>query len=215
LTVIPESCLIKGILRRQASAIIACHAILILFHQEVAMPTQAEYREAARKKLRQTRFFCGRLHDTHQRMGLGVSPEEFEYFLSAFLTSGRSVILIFEHIDNWQFFNAWESGLKTGGRQDDADLIASLRGERNKDVHRHGADLDIHMEMIPVTEIIAPRHSHPAYGIHWFGTPGTPPPNVGRPTYAFTGSGDEVLQTTDRYLALLDEFVTAYDAANP
>lgn len=179
------------------------------------MPIKAEYRAAAHKKLRQAKFFYSRLHQTHQKMGRGVEPEEFEYYLSAFLTSGRSIILIFEHIDGWKSYDNWKSGLETGGRQDDAALLDKMQVERNKEVHKKGADLDIRMEMIPVTEFIGADRSHPAYGIHWFGPPGTEPPKVGRSAYSFTGSDDDVLQATDRYLALLEEFVNAYDAAHP
>ena len=72
---------------------------------------------AAQKKLREARFFHGRLHDTHRKFGRGAAPEEFEFYLSAFLSAGRSVLLTLEHADgNWNFFNSWQAGLVNNGR---------------------------------------------------------------------------------------------------
>jgi hypothetical protein len=184
---------------------------------------------AAHKKLRETKFFYGRLHDTHRKLGHGIDPEEFEYFLSAFLSAGRSVLAIHaaadgqwkiikgkqRFYDNWNFIEKWRESLVKSGRQADADLISAMKGERDQSVHKQGPSLTTAIDWIPVTEIVATDRSHPAYGFHWFGPPGTEPPRLGRTVYTFNGSGDDVLKAAERYLTLLDEFTRAYDSAPP
>jgi hypothetical protein len=171
---------------------------------------------AARKKLKEATFFYGKLHETHRSLGQGGEPSEFEYFLSAFLSAGRSVLLIHEHVDgNWNYFNGWRANLLATGRDADAALLDLFGGQRNKEIHRHGAELAITTEWVPFTQLEHTDRTHPGYGFHWFGPPGTPPPQVGRLAYVFQGGTDDVLKQAERYLALLEEFATAYEAAHP
>jgi hypothetical protein len=190
--------------------------------QKANMPATA----AVQNKLREARYFYGRLVESHRRLGMGEDPEVFGYLLSAFLTAGRSVLAIHAFLDgrwdnsgpkprfrdNWGYYDKWMNTLREDQRTGDVSVLSVMRDERDQSVHKQGFTLDHSTEFVPLTSIVSTNRSHPAYGLQWFGPPGIDPPRIGRPVYAFQGTGDEVLTAAHRYLELLEEFAAAYEA---
>lgn len=161
--------------------------------------------DVTQKKLREARFFMHILGNAN-RQPVRNEPEEFEFYLSAFLSAARAVTWALQH-EQKDRYDAWfPSWLNKRGEEDQAFLKAMIE-HRNFVQKRGGAELNQEWEDIPVTEIRMDNRAHPAYGFHWFGPPGTPAPTVGMPVYSFKGSGDDVISACQLYLQLLDNLV--------
>ena len=87
-----------------------------------------------------------------------------------------------------------------------------MRSSRSR-IPRSGAAVESVDEFIPVTEIRTADRTHPAYGFHWFGPPGTPPPKVGRKARFFElgGTKEEVVETCARYVEILRDLVDRFE----
>lgn len=87
-----------------------------------------------RKKLREAMFFF--CHLSNEKNAFDLEAEEFEFFLSAFLTAGRSVTELF-YKDCRDWFRDWKMAL------DDCDrkFLNDMSHQRNLEVHEGGADV--------------------------------------------------------------------------
>jgi len=164
--------------------------------------------DATQKKLREARFFAQMLGKVNRQPGCN-EPEEFEFYLSGFLSAARAVTfaLQYEEKDKYDaWFPAW---FNNRGPEDQA-LLKDMITHRNSVQKRGGAETDQDWVYIPVTEIRTENRGHPAYGFHWYGPPGTPPPTFGVRVYSFKGSGGEVISACERYLTILDSLVQEF-----
>ncbi len=164
------------------------------------------------KKLREARFFFARLRKKGEAF-VG-DPEEFEFYLSAFLTSGCSVTSV---LLNEKQCGPWSKKWKDTLTGSDRKLWDFMHKERNAEVHRKGTKIDTEVLFVPIIEVRQDARGHPAYGFHWFAPPGTPPPEVGKQVHYFEmgSTKEEVTETCKRYLELLERLVQEFDQAFP
>lgn len=164
--------------------------------------------EVTQKKLREARFFAELLGKAN-RQPVRNEPEQFEYYLSAFLSAARAVTWVLQHEEKDRY-DAWSPAWFNSRSPEDQTLLKDMITRRNFVQKRGGTQTDEDWEYVPVTEVEQDNQGHPAYGFHWFGPPGTPPPTVGMPVYSFKGSGEEVTSACQRYLELLDKLVREF-----
>jgi hypothetical protein len=168
---------------------------------------------ATQKKLRETYFFLGQLREKAKAFRLDT--EEFEFFLSAFLSAARSVTFALQ-AEEKEKYDAWLPQWFQNRSEEDQELLEFMRVQRNVEQKRGGAEFSVTLEDVPVTEVRMDSRGHPAYyGFFWSGVPGTPPPRVGRYVRQFelSGSPVEVVQACDRYATLLRELVQYFTKA--
>jgi hypothetical protein len=90
------------------------------------------------------------------------------------------------------------------------DITNKLRID---EVKKGGADLTVDFEEVAIDELLRAnldlRRQHPAYGHHWTGPPGAPPPKIRRPAYYFADKEgkEEVTALCQRYLNFLEKMV--------
>ncbi len=164
------------------------------------------------RKLREATFFLSKLH-TVERNAFGQDPEEFAYYLSAFLSAARSVTLMLQveqKVEYDQWFASWKDSLS----QQDKELLHFMNQQRRIVVHVGEVQLGADLQFVPVSEIRFDKtRSHPSYGIHWFGPPGVPEPRIGRKVNFFEEAKPPayVIDMCERYLALLKGTVQAFE----
>jgi len=169
---------------------------------------------AESQKLREAQFFLAKL--AAEASTERLDREDFEFYLSAFLAAGRSVTFALQ-FEQKPLYDGWYPGWRATLPPDDADLFDFMKAQRNTMLKEGEPKTDIAIEYIPVTELRRPPGTHPAYGFHWFGPPGVPPPSVGVKVHRFEVSGkkEEVLTVCRRYVNLLEALVASFVAAHP
>ena len=158
------------------------------------------------KKLRETKFFMGKLMQEAQTTNL--DKEDFEFFLSAFLTAGRSVrdVLKEEH----RSYTAWyQPGWTTKLRSEESQLLEFMRKLRNTEVHDLGAQTQQSIEMIPLAHALGNSPLYVAYA--------DSDAEIGRKVYYFEidGKPEKVLGVCRRYQDLLVRLVDDFDRTYP
>lgn len=164
------------------------------------------------RKLREAAYF---LQCLSERASAPVrDPEEVLHLLSAFLSAGRSVTFVLQAeakdaYDSW--FPGWRDRLSTEEQQ----LLYTMNQQRVSELKKAGADVRAELRHVPITEIRVSDPRHPAYGFHWFGPPGTPPPTLGRVDHFFElGDGPEpVASGCRRYYSVLERLVIEFKEA--
>ena len=114
------------------------------------------------KKLREAKFFLGRMSEALRSIKL--EKEDFEFFLSAFLSAGRSVTFVLraEQADVYQqWYDGWQKALDAENRE----LLEFMNQQRIAEVHRRGADVQAEIEMVPVSELEMGPGRDPRYSI--------------------------------------------------
>ncbi len=167
--------------------------------------------EVMQKKLREANYFL-RGMEAIARRPVG-DPEDFEFLLSPLLSASRSITDPLESRRYGQWYEAWRNG-RTPREQ---ELLEFMRAQRNAEVHRDGADVEVSVEFVPLTQIRQDRHGHPAYGFHWWGPPGMPPPEVGINVHQFELGGTQVeaSATCRDFVTVLAALVADFGAAHP
>ena len=170
--------------------------------------------EATQKKLHEAKFFLRLLNQASQEV-VRNEPEAFEFYLSAFLSAARSVTFALQYEEKDKY-DAWFPIWFGNRSEDDRQLLNFLKEQRNFIEKRGGADISVVWEFIPVTKMRTDNRGYPAYGFHWFGPPGTPPPRVGLPVHSFDLSGDQkrVTSACKRYVNVLDDLVRDFIQAH-
>ncbi len=121
--------------------------------------------EATQKKLREAKFFLRLLSQTTQKV-IGIEPEAFESYLSAFLSAARSVTFALQYEEK-ENYDAWFPTWFSNRSEDDKQLLHFLKEQRNFVEKRGGADISVHLEFIPITEVRRTNdRGHPAYRIY-------------------------------------------------
>jgi len=167
--------------------------------------------EVMQKKLREVHYFLRQM-EAIARRAVG-DPEDFEFLLSALLSASRSITDPLESRRYGQWYEAWRNGRSPRERE----LLAFMRVQRNAVVHRNGADVEVTVEFVPLTQLREDRHGHPAYGFHWWGPPGGPAPEVGINVHHFElgGSQVEASETCCDFVTVLTALVADFAAAHP
>jgi hypothetical protein len=158
------------------------------------------------RKLRETKFFMGKLMQEAQTTKL--DKEDFEFLLSAFLTAGRSVrdVLRNEH----RSYRAWyQPGWKTKLRSEESQLFDFMQKQRNIEVHRLGAETQESIEMIPLAHASGNSPLYAAYA--------DTGAEIGQKVYyvKINGKHEKALDVCRRYLDLLLRLVDDFDRAFP
>jgi len=155
-----------------------------------------------RKKLREVLFFY--CHLSHGKTVVEPEREDVDFFLSAFLSAGKSVIGFFDEEQNRAWFDSWKMGLV----EDDRKLLKDMMHQRNLEVHEGGADVIPEFEVAPVNS----RDTSPGYENSTFARLPVPALPVRRKGYYFWIDGKrlDVNSISWRYLELLLKLVSDY-----
>jgi hypothetical protein len=161
--------------------------------------------DTVRKKLRETRFFLRQLSEQGQ-MAFS-DPEEFDFHLSAFLCSARSIDYRLRHLYGGKykaFYTKWEGALQPPDRK----LLKVMVDDRNLEVHEAGSGRLKEEERIPVSH----RYQDKSGTMTVTGPPGAPPAHIVKPVYAFAIDGHlvPVDECCGKYLALLEQLVAEF-----
>jgi hypothetical protein len=134
----------------------------------------------------------------------------FDFFLSAFLSAGRSLDYRLRHISaQYAPFRAmWDTRLNAN----EIELIKFLVDDRNLEVHEGGSTRQQAEVRIPVGGTY--RDPSGTLTVHP-GVFGTPPAELIKPTYYFDIGGNRlpVLDACDAYIRLLERLVADCHAA--
>jgi hypothetical protein len=163
------------------------------------------------KKLREARFFSDKMSE--QEHGAFGRKEQFEFYLSAFLSAGRSVHFRLRHeqgatYDKWR--TAWDATLT----QEQRDLIKFMVDERNDEVHESGGSSPTVETMI--AELRVGTYRLPG-ATHTIAGPADALASVPVPAYCFTVNGTErkVTEACEEYLVLLEKMVAKFKVDHP
>lgn len=157
------------------------------------------------KKLREARFFLGKLAELAQ-MAFG-EHEQSDFYLSAFLSAGRSVDYRLRHEQGATYSTfrvSWGNALSS----DEQRLMKFMVDDRNFEVHESGSNRAEFENRIPVYGSYQDKSGKATVSA----PPGTPPVEIIKPTYSFTIDGQQVpvLEACRKYIELLDRLVTDY-----
>ncbi len=158
------------------------------------------------KKLREARFFFNCLLNKNRLTNL--EAEEFDFYLSAFLSAGRSVTFLLQ-AEEKGLYDSWFPKWKTSQTLEDQKLLYFINEQRVEAVHRLGAEAKTDIEYIQLSKIRNSQRRHPAYGFHWWEPPGTPEPKIGQQVYYFerNGTKKEVISVCKHYIELIERLV--------
>ena len=164
---------------------------------------------ATQKKLREARFFLERLRQ-RDRVSL-PAVDEFEFYLSAFLSAARSVTFAL-HAEEKEKYVAWQPTWPTILGPDDLALLVGMKQARNVAQKRGGVPVQVDWEFVPLTEAKRDEQGRPFYGFQWFGPVTAGLPKVGQPVHRFNlGKGEiEATSTCARYLDILERLVSDF-----
>jgi hypothetical protein len=146
------------------------------------------------RKLRESEFFIIKMEDrAAQPIG---NYEEFDFYLSAFLSATRSITdqLSRNH-------KAWFARWRASRNERENRLIDFMCKQRIAEVHFSGADVSTTWREESLADLSLP-------GVRWFGS-GIP--TVGIPTHKFELG--EVLPVCREFLSVLGELVRAFESA--
>jgi hypothetical protein len=170
--------------------------------------------EQTRKKLREAQFFHRHLVRESERSNR-PEPDAFDFYLSAFLSAGRSVTFVLqneekEKYDGW--FPSWRAGLT----QEESNLLRFVNEQRVAELKRLGAKTVTSVEFVAVRELEQEGHGHPAYGHHDFSPPGTEPAKTGFVVSHFEIEGNlaKAVETCSQYLRLCERLVQDFISAH-
>lgn len=157
-----------------------------------------------RRKLRETLFFF--LHLCDEKTALKPEAEDLAFFLSAFLSAGRSVIEFFERQDRYYggWFHGWKMSLVNGDRK----LLNDIAHQRNLEVHEGSAHIIPQFEPVSATGFeTGPRDKE------LWSDPCNPVPPTAKKKYYFWIDGKQlgINSTCRRYLELLLKLVNDFE----
>jgi hypothetical protein len=179
--------------------------------------------EATRRKLREAEFFYQRLVDSlHPLRG---DPEEFGFYLSAFITAARSVPWALQSEEKAKY-GAWNPTWESQLTNEERELLRFVNERRLDTVKREGIQTLVEWQDIDIYELLETsrppfksyildvNRQHPAYGVYASGMPASPPPSVSfvRPTFHFDreGAKEEAIETCKKYLDYLKKFLCEF-----
>jgi hypothetical protein len=152
---------------------------------------------SVRKKLREAFFFYRNLSD--HATTFEPANEDVDFFLSAFLSAGRSITSFFYEKKNRIWFQDWEMGLS----EEDRKLLNDMVRQRNLEVHEGGADIVPEFRPLPSSEIEAQGWSRKQSILA--------SPLAKQYYFWIDGKQSDVNTTCTRYLELLLKLVADFD----
>lgn len=160
--------------------------------------------EAVEKKIREVRFFLGKLWE-RSRIAAGDS-EELDFYLSALLAAGRSVDYRLRHEfypSYPTFFKAWQSGLSA----DDQTLLKFMTDDRNVEIHESGSIRTVGHQAIAINGMY-----RDAGGTYYASAPMGEQATILKPIRQYTvgGKTEDVTGTCHRYFELLKKLVADF-----
>ena len=166
--------------------------------------------EAAQKKLREAHFFLGHL----ERESFSPAPgpaEAAEFYLSAFLSSARSVTLVLK-AERPATYQRWSDAWRCSLPEEERQLLAKFTEARNRAVKR---ETPVVREDRPASEARNLHASLPAELQFFFESAQSQAVErvlKGRltPEYA----AEEIIPTCHRYVAILSRLVSAFSEAH-
>jgi len=168
------------------------------------MRTKVQAMNQIDRKLREAAFFLGKLAE-RSRLAFG-EREEFDFYLSAFLSAARSLDYRLRHEEDptYSTFRAeWNTGLST----DKQALVKFMVDDRNLEVHESGSS------RVQAEERIAIGSSYrDASGTVTVAAPVGVPTELVKPTFAFLMNGKPVpvVESCASYLEILKQLVADY-----
>jgi hypothetical protein len=180
--------------------------------------------EATLRKLAETRFFFGHLREENQKADR-QDPAAFGYYLSAFLSAGRSVTFALQFEEKAKY-DAWFPGWETNCDENERKLLKEMNAHRVAEVKKGGAETTVQLEMVPMVELrpapaqdpigrrtpplaLAQAAGLPPSALYfgWFGDN-----EVGAAVryFEFNGTKVEAVELCRRYVELLEKLVREF-----
>ena len=162
--------------------------------------------EFAQKKLREAQFFFRHLAAESRRVVV-PEPEAFDFYLSAFLSSARSVEHAL-HYEKKKEFNLWFQQW-AAHNQSEYEFLDQMFDLRDAEVHRAGAGTNTEWEVVPMIEALEA-------GFEFMGSPWAEKPQVKRKLHRVKlgKSQEEVVGTCKRCLELLEKIIKEFSASH-
>jgi len=163
------------------------------------------------KKIAEALFFLGKMTEQERRVG-GDDREPFDFYLSAFLSAGRTVDYRLRH-EQAAIYPAWRTAWDASRTPQENSLIKFMVDDRNIEVHESGSSRSVGQEGV---ELGIGEHRLPG-GMHAvFGPPGTSVV-IQTNVYNFTIDGAErkATEACAAYLTLLQRMVAQFEADHP
>jgi hypothetical protein len=159
------------------------------------------------KKLREARFFLGKMIE-QESIAFG-EKEPFDFYLSAFLSAGRTVDYRLRH-EHRAIYPTWRDGWNNTLNPTQQGLIKFMIDDRNVEVHESGSSRTVQTEEIKVG--VGNTYSDKSGTLQVMGSPWTDPATINKPTYNFTITGIErkATEACGEYLALLEQMVAGF-----
>jgi len=160
-----------------------------------------------RRKLRETLFFFLRLSGENAFFSQG--EEDAEFYTSAFLSAGRSVVGFFDGKQN-VYYRQWYRDWKIGLPEPDRKLLNDMVCQRNLVVHEGGADIIPEFELVPQGKDSA-NLSYENSSTGCLSENSTTPLRRKKYYFWIDGKRLDAVSTCERYLELLLKLVTDFD----
>ena len=158
------------------------------------------------KKVREAGFFLALMKNAAKLMDF--EREDFEFYLNAFLSAGRSVTFcLCSDLGGKKIykprFDVWCGKLTDEQRAE----MNFLRDQRNIALKTGRTDVVAEIEMVPITQIERGLGTDPRYSISWVGE--TEVPEIGRKVHYFMSGAtrEQVIAKCTRYFELLEKLV--------
>jgi hypothetical protein len=165
---------------------------------------------ATKFKLAEAQFFYAKLCGVGSRVVV-QRPEEFQFYLSAFLSAGRSVTLVLQ-AEHKAKYDAWFCDWKATLSADQAALLVNFNEQRVASIHLKGARVIHSEELISGAEYLAAA-SLEGENIELSSPPGVPLPSFRKVvrSFSFDGAQSEVAHSAGQYLALVQQLVADFE----
>jgi hypothetical protein len=164
-----------------------------------------------KSKIAEAEFFLGKMTLQEQRL---IGPREpFDYYLSAFLSAGRTVDCRLRH-EHKSLYKPWRKAWNTRLTPKEDSLIKFMVDDRNLEVHEGGSRRTVGQESVVLP---SGRYRTPDGIFTTDELPGVSPNVIFRPSYSFTihGANHTVTEACRNYLALLRRMVVDFETDNP
>ncbi len=163
------------------------------------------------KKIAEAHFFLGKM--TEQERRVAGDREPFDYYLSAFLSSCRTIDYRLCH-EQKATYKPWRKAWNARLAPEENSLIKFMVDDRNDEVHESGSCRSVGQEDI---ELGIGEHRLPGGLFTISGPPGMPPVVIHKPTYNFAIDGAErnATEACAAYLGLLRRMVAEFEADHP
>jgi hypothetical protein len=169
--------------------------------------------ENVKKKLREAKFFLNKMDNQGQKLS---SREQFDFYLSAFLSAARTVDYRLEHEQD-AVYRAWRKSWDASLSSAEALLIKLMVDDRNVEVHESGSGRRVRSESVSVPAV-APDQAGlmQAIGVAMYAVSDSPTVMY-KPSYYFTIEGIErkAVDVCGEYLKLMERMVTQFKAVHP